>query len=103
MCEFRWITSSYVGVTDKNVAKMAKKRVQLAVRRGSYLRPPWTVLAEILGDDSSILGLFCVRISLDCMKICMRYRQKRAKNGQKTRSVSGTPLFLSRPLVDRFG
>ena len=52
-------------------------------RRSLYLYPPLTILAEIVGDDSSILGLFCVQISLDYMKLCGRYGQKRAKNAKK--------------------
>ena len=57
MCEFCWITSRYVGGSGKNVTKMTKKRVWLAICRGFYLGPLWTVLAEILGDNSPILGL----------------------------------------------
>ena len=42
-----------------------------------------TISAEILGDDSSILGLPNVRISLDYDEVCGRSRQKCAKKGRK--------------------
>ena len=52
-------------------------------RNGLYLCPPWITLADILRDDSLILGVPCVRISLDYMKVHGRYRQKHGKNVKK--------------------
>ena len=68
------------------------------LRLGLYLRPMSTVLAEILGDDSLISGLSCVRISLDYMKLCGRYGQKRAKNGEKRIRLVIRYGFYLRPL-----
>ena len=72
----------------QNRAKNAKKRVRFAIRRGSYLGPPWTVLAEILGDNSPIVGLSCVWISLGCDEARGSSVQKRPKNGPKNRARS---------------
>ena len=84
-------------------AKNGEKRIRLVIRYGFYLRPLWTVLAEILGDNSSMLGLSCVRISLDYMKLRGRYGQKCAKNAKKPCSVNDTSRLLSRGPVDRLG
>ena len=72
-----------MGGTDKNVAK---KFVQLAIRRGSYLWPPWTVLAEILGDNSPIVGLSCVQISLGCDEARGSSGRKRPENGPENQA-----------------
>ena len=69
-----------MGGTGKNVPKMPKKRVRLATRRGFYLGHPWTVLAEILGDNSPIVGLSCVQISLGCDEARGSSGQKRPEN-----------------------
>ena len=68
------------------------------LRLGLYLVPMSTVLAEILGDDSSISGLSCVRISFDYMKSCGRYGQIRAKNGEKRIRLVIRYGFYLRPL-----
>ena len=91
VCEFHWIVWSYVGVTGKNVPKMPKKRVRLAIRRGSYLGPPWTVLAEILGDNRPIVGLSWVQISLGCVEARRSSVRKRPKNGPKNRFFEKVP------------
>ena len=46
-------------------------------------RPPVDCLAEILGDNSWILGLSCVRISLDCVEVRGSSARKRGKNRVK--------------------
>ena len=45
--------------------------------------PLLTILAEILGHNSSILGLPWVQISFDYIKLHGRNGQKRAKNAKK--------------------
>ena len=80
-----------MGVTGKNVPKMPKKRVRLAIRRGSYLGPPWTVLAEILGDNRPIVGLSWVQISLGCVEARRSSVRKRPKNGPKNRFFEKVP------------
>ena len=57
-----------------------KKRVRLAIRRSFYLGPLWTILAEILGDNSPIVGLSCVQISLGCDEARGSSGRKRPKN-----------------------
>ena len=91
--------------------KWRKKRVRLVIRCGFYLGPPWTVLAEILGDNSPIVGLSCVQISLGCIKASGSSGQKRLKNytsinkkrvsfrhaeGQKTPGPFGVGVALRR-------
>ena len=70
----------------KNVPKMVKNFVRLVIRRGSYLGPPWTVLAEILGDNSQIVGLSCVQISLGCVEARGSNGRKRPKNGPENQA-----------------
>ena len=52
-------------------------------RLGLYLMPPWTILAEILGDNSSSVGLPWGQISLDCVEAHGSSDQKHAKNLEK--------------------
>ena len=75
-----------MGGTGKNVPKMAKKRIRLVIRRGSYLGPLWTVLAEILGDNSPIVGLSCVQISLGCDEARGSSGRKRPENGPENQA-----------------
>ena len=105
MYKFRWITWRYMGATDKNVPKMAKKRVLLVIRCGFYLGPPWTVLAEILGDNSPIVGLSCVQISLGCDEAGGSSGWKRPKNRPKNQFFEKVPssyrgqIFLYRAQI----
>ena len=71
--------------------KLPKKCVQLATRRGFYLGPPWTILAEILGDNSPIVGLPCVRISLGCVKVCGSSGRKCPKKGAENQFFEKVP------------
>ena len=75
-----------MGGTGKNVPKMAKKRVRLVIRCGFYLGPPWTILAEILGDNSPIVGLSCVQISLGCDEARGSSGRKRPENGPENQA-----------------
>ena len=72
-------------------AKMAKKCIRLATRHGFYLRPRWTVLAEILGDNSPIVGLPCAWISLGCIKAHRSSGQKRPKIRLKNQFFEKVP------------
>ena len=65
---------------------MAKKCFRLATRRGLYLGPPRTVLAEILGDNSPIVGLSCVQISLGCEEAHGSSGPKRPENGPENQA-----------------
>ena len=84
---------------------MPKKRVRLATRRGFYLGPPWTVLAEILGDNRPIVGLSCVRISLGCDEAGGSSGRKRPKNGPENQFFEKVPssyrgeIFLYRTQI----
>ena len=92
-------------VRAKMWQKWRKKRVWLVIRRGSYLRPPWTVLAEILGDNSPIVGLSCVWISLGCDEAGGSSGWKRPKNGPKNQFFEKVPssyrgeIFLYRTQI----
>ena len=82
-----------MGVTGKNVPKMAKKRIQLAIRGGSYLWPPWTILAENLGDNSPIVGLSGVQISLGCVEARRSSGRKLPENGPKNQFSAPLDFF----------
>ena len=80
-----------MGAAAENVPKTRKKRVRLATRRGFYLGPPWTILAEILGDNSPIVGLPCDQISLGCVEACRSSGQKRLENRPKNQFFEKVP------------
>ena len=69
-------------------AKNGEKRIRLVIRYGFYLRPLWTVLAEILGDNRPISWLSCVRISLDCFEARGSSAWKRVKNAPKNQFLN---------------
>ena len=81
---------------------IGSKYVLCPSRCSLYLWPLFTVLAENLGDNSSITGVSCVQISLDFIKLHGRYGQKHAKNVKKMHLGSDTPRLLSQPPEDRF-
>ena len=73
-------------VWAKMCQKWKKNCVGLAIRRGSDLGPLRTVLAEILGDNSPIVGLSCVQISLGCDEARGSSGRKRPENGPENQA-----------------
>ena len=72
-------------------------------RFGLYLMPQRTVLAEILGVNSSRVGLPWGQILSDSVEAHGSSGRKHAKNPEKTRSVSETSRLLSQHSVDHLG
>ena len=72
---------------------MAKKRARLALHRGLYLEPPWTVLAEILGHDIEIVRIYAIQISLCYDKL---YSISSWKTTKKTPKMLSNFSFLKK-------